>query len=52
MSMTAVGSTYAAAVGIETFMKSRGKIQKLREGFGGLSFGGGGKEREKEKVGV
>ena len=42
MSMTAVGSTYAAAVGIETFMKSRGKIRKMREGFGGLGFGGGG----------
>ena len=54
MSMTAVGSTYAAAVGIETFMKSRGKIRKLREGLGVLNFGGKEKEneKEKEKVGV
>ncbi|KAK4692739.1 hypothetical protein P7C71_g4521, partial [Lecanoromycetidae sp. Uapishka_2] len=43
MSMTAVGSTYAAMVGIETFMKSRGKIRKLKEDFRNLSFG-------KEKV--
>lgn len=54
--MTAVGSTYAAAVGIETFMKSRGKIRKMREGFGGLGFGGkekeNGKEKEREKAGV
>ena len=54
MSMTAVGSTYAAAVGIETFMKSRGKIRKMREGFGVLSFGAKEKEneREKEKAGI
>ena len=38
MSMTAVGSTYAAAVGIETFMKSRGKIKKLKEGFKVMSL--------------
>lgn len=38
MSMTAVGSTYAAMVGIETFMKSRGKIRKLKEGFGSLTL--------------
>ncbi len=46
MSMTAVGSTYAAMVGIETFMKSRGKIRKLKEDLGSLSFG-----REKSKNG-
>ncbi|KAL2041539.1 hypothetical protein N7G274_005921 [Stereocaulon virgatum] len=46
MSMTAVGSTYAAMVGIETFMKGRGKIRQLREGIGGLGFRGkeGGKD--------
>ena len=31
-------------------MKSRGKIRKMREGFGGLGFGGGGKEKEKAGV--
>lgn len=43
MSMTAVGSTYAAMVGIETFMKTRGKIRGLREGIRTLSFGKDGK---------
>lgn len=46
MSMTAVGSTYAAMVGIETFMKSRGKIRKLKEDLRSLSFG-----KEKSKHG-
>ena len=39
--MTAVGSTYAAMVGIETFMKTRGKVRELRAGLKGLSVGGG-----------
>lgn len=39
MSMTAVGSTYAAMVGIETFMKTRGKIRGLREDFRRVTFG-------------
>ena len=41
MSMTAVGSTYAAMVGIETFMKSRGKIRRLKEEMRSFSFGKG-----------
>ena len=32
-------------VGIETFMKSRSKIRKLKEGFGSLTF----KDKDKEK---
>ena len=44
MSTTAIGSTYAAMVGIETFMKTRGKIRGLKEGFKTLSFSRGGKE--------
>lgn len=46
MSMTALGSTYAAMVGIETFMKSRGKMGKLKEDLKGLSIG---KEKGGEK---
>lgn len=50
MSTTAVGSTYAAMVGIETFMKTRGKIRGLKEGFRSLNIGkdgngSGGKEK-------
>ena len=44
--MTAVGSTYAAMVGIETFMKTRGKIRGLKEGFKTMTFG---KEGQGEK---
>ena len=39
--MTAIGSTYAAMVGIETFMKTRGKIRGLKEGIRTLSMGKG-----------
>lgn len=45
MSTCAVGSTYAAMVGIETFMKTRGKIRGLKEGFRSLSF-----KKDGEKV--
>ena len=49
MSMTAVGSTYAAMVGIETFMKSRGKIRKLKDDLRSLSFKDKGNDKgEKE----
>ncbi|KAK3177188.1 hypothetical protein OEA41_008517 [Lepraria neglecta] len=51
MSRTAIGSTYAVMVGIETFMKSRGKLRKLKEGFGSLTFKDKDKEKEKEKEG-
>ena len=45
MSVTAVGSTYAAMVGIETFMKTRGKIRGLKGDFRRvMSMGKEGKE--------
>lgn len=45
MSMTAVGGSYAAMVGIETYMKTKGRLKGLREGLRALSFKGeGGKE--------
>lgn len=50
MSMTAVGSTYAAMVGIETFMKTRGKMRALKQEFRTMSLGkngAGGGEGEK-----
>lgn len=40
MSMTAVGGTYAAMVGIETYMKTKGRLKGLKEGLRGLSFKG------------
>ena len=46
MSMTAVGGTYAAMVGIETYMKTKGRLKGLKEGFKGLSFS---KEKEGEE---
>ena len=45
MSVTAVGGTYAAMVGIETYMKTKGRLKGLKEGFKGLSFS---KEKDKE----
>ena len=39
MSATAVGSTYAAMVGIETYMKTKGRLKGLKEGFRSLSLG-------------
>ena len=45
MSMTAVGGTYAAMVGIETYMKTKGRLKGLKEGLRVLNFG---KERERE----
>lgn len=40
VSMTAVGGSYAAMVGIETYMKTKGRLKGLREGLRGLSFKG------------
>lgn len=40
MSMTAVGGSYAAMVGIETYMKTKGRLKGLREGLRGLSLKG------------
>lgn len=40
MSMTAVGGSYAAMVGIETYMKTKGRLKGLREGWRGLSLKG------------
>ena len=45
MSITAVGGTYAAMVGIETYMKTKGRLKGLKEGLKGLNFG---KEKQKE----
>ena len=48
MSMTAVGGSYAAMVGIETYMKTKGRLKGLREGWRGLSLKGEeGRERGK-----
>ncbi|KAF6233480.1 hypothetical protein HO173_008412 [Letharia columbiana] len=48
MSMTAVGRSYAAMVGIETYMKTKGRLKGLKKGFQGLSFTkDGGEKREK-----
>lgn len=38
MSLTAVGGTYAAMVGIETYMKTKGKIKSLKEGVRNLTI--------------
>ncbi|KAL6715984.1 hypothetical protein ACLMJK_006946 [Lecanora helva] len=43
MSVTAIGGTMAAGVGIETFMKTRGKIRGLREGIKTMTVGKKGK---------
>lgn len=48
MSVTAVGGTYAAMVGIETYMKTKGRLRDLKEGLKGLKLTGKG---EKEKDG-
>ncbi len=40
MSMTAVGGSYAAMVGIETYMKTKGRLKGLKEGLRGLNFKG------------
>lgn len=49
MSATAVGGTYAAMVGIEAYMKTKGRLKGLREGLRGLGVAkgekGGGEER-------
>jgi len=50
MSATAIGSTYAAMVGIETFMKTKGKMRGWREGIRTFSFGK--EKRGEEKGGV
>lgn len=45
MSVTAVGGTYAAMVGIETYMKTKGRLKGIKEGLRGLGFS---KEKEGE----
>ena len=37
MSMTAVGGSYAAMVGIETYMKTKGRLKGIKEGLRGLN---------------
>lgn len=46
MSVMAVGNTYAAMVGIETFMKTRGKFREVKQGIKAMSFE---KDGHKEK---
>ncbi|CAD6588490.1 MAG: hypothetical protein ASARMPRED_003577 [Alectoria sarmentosa] len=45
MSMTAVGGSYAAMVGIETYMKTKGRLKGLKEGLRGLSFTKDGEDK-------
>lgn len=45
MSVTAVGGTYAAMVGIETYMKTKGRLKGIKEGLRGFGFS---KEKEGE----
>ena len=47
MSMMAVGNTYAAMVGIESFMKTRGKFREVKKGLKSISLGGSGTDKEK-----
>ena len=49
MSMTAVGGSYAAMVGIETYMKTKGRLKGLKEGLKGLGFGKEGEEKGGKK---
>ena len=38
MAPTAVGGSYAAMVGIETYMKTKGKIKSLKQGVKNLTI--------------
>lgn len=49
MSVTAVGGSYAAAVGIEGYMKTKGHWKELKKGVRSLTMK---EEREREKEGV
>ena len=44
MSFTAVGGSYAAMVGIEAYMKTKGRIKGLKEGMRHLTI----KEKDEE----
>lgn len=49
MSVTAVGGTYAAMVGIETYMKTKGRLKGIKEGLKGLGFATKGEKEGEEK---
>lgn len=38
MSITAVGGSYAAMVGIEGYMKTKGRLKGLKQDFKGMSL--------------
>ena len=38
MSMTAVGGSYAAMVGIETYMKTKGRLKELKQGMKAMTI--------------
>ena len=38
MSLTAVGGSYAAMVGIETYMKTKGKLSSLKQGMKAMTI--------------
>lgn len=49
MSVTAVGGSYAAAVGIEAYMKTKGKINKVKEGLKHMTIQEQNEQTEEEK---
>lgn len=49
MSITAVGGSYAAMVGIEAYMKTKGRVKGLKEGMRSLTIREKSEEEGKEK---